>query len=162
MTSSAFTPRRALLAIALLSILGVAAALTGQYAYDMRPCPWCILQRVLFILIALLSLVAASARSRPTHLLQAGVVIVLAALGSSAALYQHFVAAKSDSCALTLADKIITALGLEAMMPSLFQITGSCADAAVSVLGISFDIWSLMLFFIVAAMALAAITMRRR
>jgi disulfide bond formation protein DsbB len=154
------TSRRTLLAIAALCIAGVAAALAGQYGFDMRPCPWCILQRVIFIVIALLCLAGAAARTRVAHRAAAGSAIVLCVLGAVAALYQHFVAARSSSCNLTLADKVITALRLDTALPSLFEVTGSCADAAVSVMGVPFEFWSLALFVLLAAMG-AHLALRR-
>jgi len=84
----------------------------------------------------------------------AAVVLVFAGLGVASAVYQHVIAAKQFSCNLTLADKIITALGLETLMPALFQVTASCAEAAVSMLGVPFEYWSLALFALLAAAAL--------
>ena len=138
-----WTSRQWLLAMAGLCIAAVAAALLGQYGFDMRPCPWCILQRFIFVLIALLCLlgVALPAARRPI----AGLALLLAVANGAAALWQHFVAAKSASCNLTLADKIITALKLDTGLPALFEVTGSCAEAAVSVIGVPFEFWSLML-----------------
>jgi len=155
-----FSSRRTLLAIAALCIAGVAAALAGQYGFDMRPCPWCILQRVLFVLIALLCLAGAAARTQVAHRAVAGTAVLLCVLGAAAALYQHFVAAKSSSCNLTLADKVITALRLDTALPSLFEVTGSCADAAVSVMGVPFEFWSLALFALLAALAVPLATRR--
>ena len=43
---------------------------------------------------------------------------------------------------------------------SLFGVTGSCADGAVSVLGVPFEFWSLALFALLALIAVAAL--RRR
>jgi disulfide bond formation protein DsbB len=148
-----FTSRRTLLAIAVLCTAGVAAALIGQYGFDMRPCPWCILQRMLFVVIALLCLAGAAARTPVAHRAVAVTAVLLCVLGAAAALYQHFVAAKSSSCNLTLADKVITALRLDTALPSLFEVTGSCADAAVSVMGVPFEFWSLALFALLAALA---------
>lgn len=159
MPLSMWGSRQWLLAIAVLCGAGVAVALTGQYAFDMRPCPWCILQRVIFIVIALLSL-AAAALPALARRFAAGLVVLLALLGSSAALYQHFVAARSASCNLTLADKIITALRLDVLLPSMFQVTGSCADDAVTMLGVPFEFWSLGLFVVVTLLALRAVTRR--
>lgn len=153
----AFTPRQSLLAIAALAIAGVAAALVGQYGHDMRPCPWCILQRLLFVLIALLCLLGALPASRPAQRLAAGGVVLLAALGIAAALWQHFVAAKSTSCKLTFADQLLGALRVESLSPRLFGITGSCADAAVDLLGVPFEFWSLALFVVLAVLALPAL-----
>ena len=33
--------------IALVSLAAVAAALVSQHVFDMQPCPWCVLQRVI-------------------------------------------------------------------------------------------------------------------
>ena len=160
MPFSNWSQRRWLLAMAGLCIAAVALALVGQYAFDMRPCPWCILQRVLFVVIALLCLLGAATGAGAVQRPAAGLTLVLAALGGAAALYQHFVAAKSMSCNLTLADKIVTALQLESLLPSLFQITGSCADGAVSVLGVPFEFWSLAMFVVLAVLAIRPIARR--
>ncbi len=155
-----WSQRRWLLAMAGLCIAAVALALVGQYGFDMRPCPWCILQRLLFVVIGLLCLVGAASNAGAVQRPAAGLTLVFAVLGGAAALYQHFVAAKSLSCNLTLADKIVTALQLESLLPSLFQITGSCADGAVSVLGVPFEFWSLALFVVLALLALRLIARR--
>jgi hypothetical protein len=76
---------------------------------------------------------------------------VLAALGASAAVWQHVVAAKSSSCNLTLADKVITALRVEAVAPWLFEVKATCADAAVSLFGVPYEYWSLALFVLLRA-----------
>jgi protein dithiol:quinone oxidoreductase len=148
--------RRSLFGIAALCVIGVLLALIGQYRFDMRPCPWCILQRFIFIVIALVAMVAAVIDSRPARRAYATLIVLLSACGAASALWQHFVAAKSDSCALTLADKVITALRLESLVPDLFGVTGSCADAAVSVFGVPFDFWSLALSILVLVLTLTA------
>jgi protein dithiol:quinone oxidoreductase len=142
------TPIFAAMAFACAAALGL--ALLGQYAFEMRPCPWCILQRLIFIVIGVVCLLGAFVGARAARLLLAIVTLVLALLGGAAALWQHGVAAKSSSCNLTLADKVLNALGVEALMPSLFQITANCADSAVRVLGIAFEHWSLALFVLLA------------
>lgn len=154
----AFTPRQSLLAIAALALAGVAAALVGQYGFDMRPCPWCILQRLLFVLIALLCLAGALLPSRPAQRAIAGGSVLFSALGIAAALWQHLVAAKSTSCNLTFADKLVGALGVESLSPELFGITGSCADAKVDLLGVPFEFWSLALFVVLGALAIRPLT----
>jgi len=104
---------------------------------------------VIAVLCLIGALVPPAAARKPA----AAAAIVLALLGASAALYQHFVAAKSVSCNLTLADRIITALKLEDALPSLFGVTGSCAEGAVSVLGVPFEFWSLALFALLVLIA---------
>ena len=44
--------RRLLGAAGLLALLVVGIALITQHVFDMRPCPWCVLQRLLFVLVA--------------------------------------------------------------------------------------------------------------
>jgi len=146
--------------MALACIAALAAALVAQHVYDMRPCPWCVLQRVIFVVIAALSLLAAAAPALRKPV--AALVLVFAWLGVASAIYQHVVAAGQVSCNLTLADRIIQAIGLETLMPALFQVTASCAEAAVSLLGVPFEYWSLALFALLAAAALLLLLEKRR
>ena len=50
------------LLMALACVLAIGAALLAQYGFDMRPCPWCILQRLIFIVIALLLRISPKAK----------------------------------------------------------------------------------------------------
>jgi disulfide bond formation protein DsbB len=152
---------RLLVGMALLSLAAVAAALVAQHAFDIQPCPWCILQRVVFIAIALVCGVGALVSSRGVRAGSAGLALVLALCGVAAALWQHFVAAKSASCNLTLADRIIGSLGLEALAPALFQVTASCADAVSTIVGVPFEFWSLALYVFLALAAIAVLRGRR-
>ncbi|WP_290905150.1 disulfide bond formation protein B [Aquabacterium sp.] len=148
------TPRLLLTLISLACAGSVGLALLAQHRYGMEPCPWCILQRILFVLLAVLGLVAAALPGLARRVL-AGVALLGALGGMAAALWQHFVAAQSSSCALTLADRIITATGLDVRWPEAFEVRASCADAAVSVLGVPFALWSLALFALTGAILLA-------
>ncbi|MFL6698510.1 MAG: disulfide bond formation protein B, partial [Vitreoscilla sp.] len=56
------------------------------------------------------------------------------------------------SCDLSLAERITTALQLDRMLPQLFIAYASCADAAVSVLGIPFAVWSCLMYVILAVL----------
>jgi protein dithiol:quinone oxidoreductase len=68
--------------------------------------------------------------------------------GLCAALYQQFVAAQSQSCALSLADRIIKGASLDQVAPWLFKATAFCHEANLPLLGISFAIWSAALFVV--------------
>jgi protein dithiol:quinone oxidoreductase len=137
-----------LVAAAVLSFAAVGLALVSQHAFDMQPCPWCVLQRLIFVVIGVVCLVALAAP-------RAGgaVVLLLCVCGIAAALWQHFVAASSDSCDLTLAERIVSALGLDGLAPEVFQARASCAEAAVSMLGVPYEFYSLALFVVLAALA---------
>jgi protein dithiol:quinone oxidoreductase len=143
-----------LAAIALLSLGAVAAALVSQHIYDMQPCPWCVLQRAIFVVIALACMLGLLWRSAAGRVVSASLIFLLASSGLAAAAWQHFVAAKSASCNLTLADKIVSALKLDTLLPQVFSATASCADAAVNLFGVPYDFWALGLFLVLALMGL--------
>lgn len=155
----ASSSRRWLLAMAGLCIAAVAAALLSQHVFGMQPCPWCILQRLVFLVIALACVVAAFAPGALRKLF-AALALLLAAGGVAAAVHQHVVASKSSSCALTLADKILTALGVESLAPWLFQVTATCADAAVDLLGLPYEYWSLGVFVLLGLGALRVLAIK--
>lgn len=150
----------ALVGVIVLCLGGVAAALVSQYVFDMLPCPWCILQRVIFLTIALLALVALVLPGRPLKLGLSALGLTLAASGVAAAIYQNRVAAQEFSCNLTLADRIISALGLESAVPFLFRISASCMDAAVDLLGLPYEAWSGLLFVIVGGVLVLGLRAR--
>jgi protein dithiol:quinone oxidoreductase len=131
----------------------VGAALVSQHVYDMQPCPWCILQRMIFLSIGAVALLGMLWHSRTGVLVCALAMDLLAALGMAAALWQHFVAASSSSCNLTLADRIVAATGLDGLLPEIFAPRASCADAAVSLFGVPFEFWSLATFAMLGALA---------
>lgn len=129
-----------------LSLVAVALALVSQHAFGMEPCPWCVLQRVIFLAIALACGIGALWTSQTGRRVAASLVFLLSACGVAAALWQHFVAAASSSCNLTLADKIVSGLMLDSLLPDVFSPRASCADAAVNLLGLPYEFWSLGLF----------------
>lgn len=153
MSLSTMTSRQWMLAMAGLCITGIAAALVAQYRFDMQPCPYCILQRLIFVLIALVGIVGVLVPGAIRRGF-AGLTGLFALAAAAAALYQHFVAAQSASCNLTLADKVINYLNIEALSPTFFAVRGSCADAAVSVFGVPFEFWSLGLAVVLALISL--------
>lgn len=138
---------RSLLALAAgTGLAAVAAALVSQHVFDMQPCPWCVLQRAIFVAIALAAVPGLMLRARWARQTSAVAMLVLAACGIAAALWQHFVAASSTSCNLTLADRIVSGLGLDAWLPQVFAAYASCADAAVKLAGLPYETYSLVLF----------------
>jgi protein dithiol:quinone oxidoreductase len=146
-------------AAVLLPLAAVGAALVSQHLFGMLPCPWCVLQRVIFVAISLVALVAWLVRTPAASRVCAGLMLLLAGCGVAAALWQHFVAASSVSCNLTLADRIVSALGLAELAPQVFAAWASCADAAVKLLGLPYEVYSGALFL---ALGAAAVVLLRR
>lgn len=149
--------RRSSVCVILLAWGGVAIALMTQHLFDMQPCPWCILQRVGYLLCGAFALLALLMPSRSgTGRLITGLFFLLIGLTALStlgiALYQHWVAAASDSCAITSADKFLMKSGLSMWLPEVFQPTASCAEANADLLGVPYALWSAalatMLFFV--------------
>ena len=149
-----------LIVIAIVCLAAVGAALVSQHMFDMQPCPWCVLQRVVFISIALVCLVGAAIPAPAGRTGAALLVGLLVLCGIAAALWQHFKAAASASCNLTLADKIVSGLQLDSLLPDVFAPRASCADAAVSLLGVPYDFWSLALFLLCGIAAFRVLRVR--
>ena len=152
---SLLNSRRWLMAMAVVCVLAVDGALVAQHAFDMRPCPWCILQRLIYVVIALLCVAGALVPSRPARVALIALVLPLSVFGAISAVYQHEVAANTVSCNLSFAEKVISGSGIDSAAPFLFQVTASCAESAFKLLGVPFEFWSLGLFSLLALGALA-------
>lgn len=137
-----------------LAAFGAVALAVGlQFYADMQPCAWCTFQRLLYIVIGAMALLAWSLSESPAAARVVAVVPLLAALGGlAAALYHQFVAADSASCALTFADRVLSTLGLDRQLPWLFEARALCDEANVPLLGLPFAIWSAILFAMLATL----------
>jgi disulfide bond formation protein DsbB len=146
----------------ILSVIGatclsaVLIALISQYQFDMQPCAWCVFQRFIYLLIAIVCFSGVFIfPSRPGVAVTSAVSLALSLGGITSAWYQAQVASNSFSCAQTLADQFVTRLGLDETMPWLFGIYASCMDARVKVFGLEYAYWSLILFVMIGAASTA-------
>ncbi len=158
---------------AALALVALGAALVSQHRFDMQPCPWCVLQRLLFAVVAALALLEATTLTLAggrgdgdawqsgdlngqwplAAPLLAGLRGLLAVCGLAAALWQHLVAAASASCNLTLADRVLAITRLDGLWPDVFQPRASCLEAKAFLLGVPYEFWSGALFILLAALA---------
>ena len=136
--------------VAVVCVAALAIALTSQHVYDMQPCPWCVLQRLIFCAITLFALLGLVWRGAAGGRVAGTFALLLAFAGIAAALWQQMVAAKSESCNLTLADRIVGATTLDHLLPDVFVARVSCADAAVSLLGVPYAYWAAACFAVCA------------
>ena len=143
------------LLVLLTALAALAIAQFSQHVLDMVPCSWCILQRVLFVLIAAFSLLGLLGSAfRAWRLLNWGLVLVTAFAGITVAWHQITVAAKAFSCDRSFADRVISGSGLEALAPWFFGIYATCLDASVRVLGVDYAAWGLALFVLYSVFGL--------
>lgn len=117
---------------------------------DLHPCHLCIFQRLLFMLIAILALVAALLVSPGGRRLPGVLVLGLAGLGIATAVYQTWLQAQppgSISCVggqPDLIEQMVEWLGQQ--VPSLFLATGFCEEAELVIFGLSLAHWALLSF----------------
>ena len=156
------TPARLPAAIALASFGGVAIALVAQHVFGVKPCPWCVMQRGIFLLLGVVAALGwLLQRTLPLRRAALLLLLLLALAGLASAYYQHDVASKLASCDMTLADRVITALNLEELWPPVFMVTASCSEAAAyRLLGLPYEVWSGLLYALIFLAALAGL--RRR
>jgi disulfide bond formation protein DsbB len=153
-----------LAASAAAAAAGVVFALYATHAWGMRPCPLCILQRMLFVAFALAAAAGALRGARPL----AALAGVIALTGAGVASYHLWIEANPLQAACGLAENEpwweSFAYWAGEQVPYLFNPSGDCA-AAYKLLGVSFAAWSLALFvalLLASAAALGAARPRRR
>lgn len=142
-------PLRAWFATLSLGCFGlVAVGMELQNLLRLAPCPFCIFQRVLYLVIgglALLGFVWPGVR-----LLWGMLIGLLAALGVGVAGYQSYMQAFPElvtECGYAepnLIERLVDWLGMQ--WPALFMATGFCTSKEWVFLGLSMANWSVLLF----------------
>lgn len=141
------------IAITLFSLLALAAALISQHVFGMAPCAWCVLQRFILIICAVIGIIGwLTAKNTILKQIMALLGLATSIWGIASAWYQYSVAANLFSCAQTFADKFILTLKLDNYMPWLFGIYATCADAKVSLFGIEYALWGFTSFVLLAVL----------
>ncbi|KAF0102340.1 MAG: disulfide bond formation protein DsbB [bacterium] len=150
MFSRAHLPRLLWSLVAAGAFALAAASLLLSAWLDLHPCHLCIFQRLLYMLLALLGLLAALKAGTRLGMLAGGLVLATAAAGAATAAYQSWLQmqpAGSISCMAGepgLIERLVEWLGQQ--WPTLFLATGFCEDTELMVLGLSLANWSLIFF----------------
>ncbi len=151
-----FTSRLIFLAIflACLGLLGFGLYL--EHGQGLEPCPLCVFQRIAFISIMLIALVAAiHAPKRTGHRLYSGLIAVAALTGGAIAgrqvWLQHLPPEKVPACGPGL-DYMLESFPLGQALKMILSGSGECAEVDWTFLSFSIAEWSLLWFvlFIVA------------
>lgn len=138
------------LAVAAVCAGLVAASFVLATWFDLHPCPLCIFQRLLFMVLSGLALAAFLGSRRPAGQ-AAGVLSLLTAVsGAAVAAYQVWLQAQPAAMFTcgganpNLIERFVDWLGQ--ILPSLFLATGICGDKELLILGYSLAVWSLAAF----------------
>lgn len=151
------TPRQLWLLIAVGSAaLALASILLTEWL-ALAPCHLCIFQRLLYMVIAPLALIAALANGLAQRI-SGALTAFAAATGAVTAGYQSWLQHQpkgSVSCIgpdMGPIERFVEWLGMQ--QPTLFMATGFCEDKALVILGLSLAEWTLLIFVSIFAVVL--------
>jgi disulfide bond formation protein DsbB len=127
-----------------------------QHAEGLYPCPLCIVQRLGFICVGLIALVAALHRPGP------GMTIFYSVLGAATAaagavsagyhVYLQLDPKRLASCVGSPVERFLDQTDIGSWAPPLLQYDGPCTLKPWSLLGLSIPEWSLVLFIALAVL----------
>jgi disulfide bond formation protein DsbB len=141
----------------------VAAGLVLGVWLDLHPCPLCIFQRILYMVVGALALLAAFLPA-PGRLLASGLAFLTAVGGVATAAYQTWLQAFPSpelECSFSDPNLIEQLVGwLGQLWPFMFLATGLCSSAEWVFLGLSMANWSVICFAVLAGLVFWL--MRRR
>jgi len=153
---SAFT----LTALTAVGLVG-AGLLIGEWM-RLNPCPLCIFQRLLYLLIAAWA-VAGTLMPGPRRL-WGGLIVLTAAGGMATAIFQTWLQLYPESAMAcgygepNLIERLVDWLGMQ--WPFMFMATGFCTSKE-SILGLTMANWSIPCFFAFLVVGLWVATARR-
>lgn len=135
--------RTMLLAVAASCTGLIGAALYAQQVLGMLPCPYCVLIRYVFVLIGLLSLLAALLPALHKQISGLNVLLALGGAGMSAKLWyvQNYPA---NSCGIDPVENMLNHFILSDWFPLLFKSMGFCETPYDPILGLSIPSWTLL------------------
>ena len=137
-----------------------------QHVLKLDPCPWCIVQRLGYIAVGLVSLTAALHRpGRGGTIFYAVLGSLFAMAGAAAAGYHIHVQndpKRALECMGGWLEQWLDASRIGHFIPPLLQYDGSCAPKPWSFLGLSIPEWSLAWFVILLIVFIATIFAARR
>ena len=136
----------AVIGVSCVALLGTAYYL--QYGPgQQQPCPLCILQRYVYMTIAVVALGAAAiGTGRTATMVIASLLTVFAAIGAALALWQVAKGDSMTSCDTDLVGQIVYALPTRALWPEFLAAYGGCADKFPPIFGLGAPLWSFLWF----------------
>lgn len=151
-------PRRVWLLIALFCLGLLGFGLYLQHVVGLEPCPMCIVQRYVMILITLVALMGAALQSRRAVWATGGLLSVLAVSGAYVAARQSWLQwypPEVVSCGRDFYGMIET-FPLQRAIPMIFKGGGDCSQVDWTFLGGSIANWSFVCFTLIFLIAIAA------
>jgi len=157
--------RRVFLLVCLICVGLLAFALYLQHWQGLDPCPWCVVQRLGFVLVGLIALVGAvhGPGARGTRIYST-LGVLAAGAGAAAGAYHVYLQSdpvRASKCIGSPVETTLDWLQLGKLAPSLLQYDGPCTLKPWSFLGLSIPGWSLT-WFVILGIAFLAIALAAR
>ncbi len=150
--------RPLLLSIAFFCLLALAIALYLQHGHGMLPCPYCVIQRYLFLGVTVLALLGVAAHQPK---IGAGVCLTLTLGGLGVAAKHLYVLANPGlSCGIDPKEAFLNKLPTAEYIPTIFHADGLCEGATAAVLGLTVPQWTLAAWIVVAVSMVWILTRR--
>jgi disulfide bond formation protein DsbB len=152
---------------ALVCVCLLAFALFLQYYEYQDPCPLCILQRLAFIALTIVFVVAAlHGPARTGSYVYSTLLVVITLFGGGIAMrqvwLQHLPEDRVPACGPGL-DYMLDRFPLKLVLEKILKGSGECAEVGWRFIGLSIAEWSLIWFGLLAALAVAvALSANRR
>ncbi len=156
-------PRAPFAASALVSLGLVGGGVILAQTLNLAACPLCILQRMLYLLVAAAAILGLLvARQAPARRLAALVMAIAAAAGAYVAGYQIWIQrfAHETNCVASAPwwERLVDWAGER--MPLLFNASGLCNERPWKLLGLSIAEWSVLAFSALFVVAVFAVVRR--
>ena len=137
-----------LLAVAVvLATAALLIALYLQQAWQLYPCPLCILQRYAFLALAISAAAALWCKRGRTRTTLTGASLLFCLAGLAAAGRHIWVLLHpAEGCGRDRLAELVNDWVVARWLPQLFAATGSCIDEIPPLLGLSLPVWALLLF----------------
>src|SRR5262245_281038 len=140
-------------------------ALYLQHWQGLDPCPWCVVQRLGFMLVGLIALVGAiQGQARRGIAVYSTLGFLAATAGAAAGAYHvglQSYPVRAAKCVGSTVELVLDRLQIGKLAPSLLQYDGPCTLKPWSFLGLSIPEWSL-LWFAILALAFVALGLATR
>ena len=152
-------PRRVCLFIFLVCAGLLSFGMYLQHVVGLEPCPMCIVQRYVMVLMGLVALLGASVSGRKTSLVIGSLLVLLAGSGAYVAARQTWLQwypPEVVSCGRDFYGMIET-FPLQRAIPMIFKGGGDCSKVDWTFLGGSIANWSFVAFVGLGLVALAAV-----
>lgn len=135
--------------IGLLAFVLLGVAFYMEYQMGLEPCPLCMLQRIVFFIIGVVSLFSAATGSEKARKSFSISVVVLSLIGAALSIrhlyLQHLPTDDLPACMPGLS-YMVSAFPWQDVARAMIMGTGDCGEVVWTFLGISIPGWTLVMF----------------